>query len=158
MGRVIACFLTVMLAFTSLLLTDAGQHSNGFSIIGVVLGVVTGAADGFTVWGADGGRVVRRCLLSGPHETRVLEVVGRGNVPGSGVGAVALNVTAVLPSTASFLTVFPQGVSRPLASNLNFSVGQTVPNMVIVPRRRQRARSPSTTTPAAVDVDRRVLG
>jgi M6 family metalloprotease-like protein len=62
-----------------------------------------------------------------------LTVVGRGGVPASGVGAVALNVTVTNPTNSSFLTVWPTGAERPLASNLNFVGGQTIPNMVIVP-------------------------
>ena len=60
-------------------------------------------------------------------------MLGRGGVPGSGVGAVALNVTAINPSAAGFVTVFPAGASRPNASNLNLDVGRTLPNTVIVP-------------------------
>jgi hypothetical protein len=53
-------------------------------------------------------------------------------VPASGVTAVVLNVTATEPTAASFLTVFPGDVSRPVASNLNVVPGQTAPNLVIV--------------------------
>ncbi|MCU1367889.1 MAG: hypothetical protein JWN39_3528, partial [Ilumatobacteraceae bacterium] len=60
-------------------------------------------------------------------------VVGRGGVPASGVGAVALNVTVTNPTVAGFLTVYPAGTKAPTASNLNFVPGQTIPNMVIVP-------------------------
>ena len=69
----------------------------------------------------------------GQGSTTNLTVVGRGGVPATGVGAVALNVTATNPTSNSYLTVWPTGSAQPLASNLNFSVGQTVPNMVIVP-------------------------
>ena len=62
-----------------------------------------------------------------------LPVAGRGGVPASGVGSVALNVTVTRPTAASFVTVWPSGQARPNASNLNFTPGQTVPNMVIVP-------------------------
>jgi len=62
-----------------------------------------------------------------------LPVLGRGGVPASGVGSVALNVTVARPSEAGFVTVWPAGQPRPNASNLNFTPGQTVPNMVIVP-------------------------
>ncbi|MDQ1412186.1 MAG: hypothetical protein QOE07_774 [Acidimicrobiaceae bacterium] len=58
-------------------------------------------------------------------------VTGRGGVPAGGVGAVVLNVTAVDPTAASFLTVWPTGEARPNASNLNFPAGQTIPNLVI---------------------------
>jgi hypothetical protein len=52
--------------------------------------------------------------------------------------AVAVNVTVTEPDTAGFLTVVPGGASftdskgQPLASNLNFAAGQTVPNLVVV--------------------------
>ncbi len=64
---------------------------------------------------------------------RSLRVVGRGtSVPADGIGAVALNVTAIGPSASSYVTVWPTGATRPNASNLNFTAGQTIPNMVIV--------------------------
>jgi hypothetical protein len=69
----------------------------------------------------------------GPGGTSNLTVVNRGGVPATGVGAVALNVTATNPTSNSYLTVWPTGKDQPLASNLNFGVGRTVPNMVIVP-------------------------
>jgi hypothetical protein len=68
-------------------------------------------------------------LAAGVESTMV--VVGRGGVPLTGVGAVALNVTVTEPSTASYLTVWPTGSPQPLASNLNFTAGQTVANSVI---------------------------
>jgi hypothetical protein len=61
-------------------------------------------------------------------------VTGIGGVPpqSSGVTAVVLNVPVTEPSDSSYLTVYPTGVPRPLASNLNFGSGQTVPNLVVV--------------------------
>ncbi|MEZ5142560.1 MAG: hypothetical protein R2726_08610 [Acidimicrobiales bacterium] len=82
--------------------------------------------DGVTVDGAAqaGGAI-------GAGQVRNLPVLGRGGVPASGVAAVVLNVTVTGPSAPSHLTVFPAGESPPNASNLNFSAGQTVPNLVI---------------------------
>lgn len=61
-----------------------------------------------------------------------LQVSGRGGVPDAAqVAAVVLNVTAVEPTAAGFVTVWPGG-GRPDVSNLNFTPGQTVPNLVIV--------------------------
>ena len=57
-------------------------------------------------------------------------------VPGlpAGTTAVALNVTAIDPTTASFLTVYPGDQSRPnVGSNLNYVAGQTITNLVLVP-------------------------
>jgi hypothetical protein len=59
-------------------------------------------------------------------------VAGMANVPSAGAGAVVLNVTATNPTSASFLTVYPTGPAQPVASNLNFVAGQTMPNRVIV--------------------------
>jgi hypothetical protein len=68
----------------------------------------------------------------GQGSTLELNVRGVGGVPGSGVTAVVMNVTVTEPTGPSFLTVFPKGVSRPTASNLNYVGGQTVPNLVVV--------------------------
>jgi len=68
----------------------------------------------------------------GPGGTIELKVTDAGGVPAAGGTAVALNVTATNVSGAeSFLTVWPSGASRPVASNLNFIQGQTVPNLVL---------------------------
>ena len=61
-----------------------------------------------------------------------LTVIGVGGVPASAVDAVALNVTATNGTALdSYLTVYPTGADRPLASNLNFNAGKTVPNLVM---------------------------
>ena len=58
-------------------------------------------------------------------------MVGRGGVPATGVGAVVLNLTAVNQTSNTFLTVWPTGSLRPLASNLNPNPGIIQPNLVI---------------------------
>jgi hypothetical protein len=68
----------------------------------------------------------------GADQTLNLQTTGAGGVPPSGVSAVVLNVTVTNASAPSYLTIFPSGASPPLASNLNFVAGQTVPNRVIV--------------------------
>ncbi len=60
-----------------------------------------------------------------------LIVAGVGGVPPAGVSSVVLNVTATEPSTAGYVTVWPTGSPRPLASNLNVMRGDTVPNLVV---------------------------
>jgi hypothetical protein len=61
-----------------------------------------------------------------------LQVTGRGGVPATGVSAVVLNVTVTEPMLGGFLTAWPTGEARPLASNLNFEPYRTVPNLVTV--------------------------
>ena len=63
-----------------------------------------------------------------------VQVTGRGGVPTTAVTGVVLNTTVTGAAAAGFLTVFPGGPGGvPLASNLNYRAGQTVPNLVMVP-------------------------
>ncbi|MEU6309922.1 hypothetical protein [Streptomyces sp. NPDC047014] len=73
-------------------------------------------------WGPVGGRT-----------SFDVQVAGQGAIPGSGVTAVALNVTVTAPRGAGHLTVYPSGQQAPDTSNVNFTAGQTIANSVIVP-------------------------
>ncbi len=66
----------------------------------------------------------------GRHSSISLRVAGRGGVPATAT-AVVLNVTAVAATMAGYVTVYPDGVKRPLAANLNVDAGDTVPNLVV---------------------------
>ena len=66
----------------------------------------------------------------GGNTSRV-QVAGRGGVPADATTAV-LNVTAADAVDSGFLTVYPCDQSRPLASNVNYQAGSTVPNAVLV--------------------------
>jgi hypothetical protein len=68
----------------------------------------------------------------GPQGTITVQVTGQGTVPSTGVSAVILNVTVTDTTAPSFLTIYPAGVPRPLASNLNWVAGNTAPNLVEV--------------------------
>lgn len=68
----------------------------------------------------------------GPGATVRVPIAGRGGVPGAGVSAVAMNVAVTEPTGAGFLTLYPAAGPRPLAANLNFTPGKTVPNVVVV--------------------------
>lgn len=67
----------------------------------------------------------------GPGETRDLVVRGGGTPVPQTARAVVLNVTATQPDVGGYVTVFPSGTPRPLASNLNFGPGKTIPNLVV---------------------------
>jgi PKD domain len=56
-----------------------------------------------------------------------------GQLPSTGITAVALNVTVTNPKGTGFLTAYPEGESLPNASNVNYKTGQTIANSVIVP-------------------------
>lgn len=70
---------------------------------------------------------LRGCL----NGTRTLQVPSPSVIP-SGALAIQLNVTVVEPSGSGFLTIYPGGTSRPLASSLNYVAGQIVANSVTV--------------------------
>ena len=59
-----------------------------------------------------------------------LQVSGQGGVPATGAKAVTLNVAVTNTTATSYLTVYPTGVVRPLAANLNWNAGDTVSNRV----------------------------
>jgi subtilase family serine protease len=64
--------------------------------------------------------------------------VGGVSIP-TGITGVAVNVTVTNPTANGFLTVYPNQTSAggtvtvPNTSNVNYAIGETVPNMVIVP-------------------------
>ena len=57
---------------------------------------------------------------------------GPSGVPATGVSAIVINTTVTEPTAGSYLTIYPSSETRPLTSNLNFGVGQTIPNLVTV--------------------------
>ncbi len=62
---------------------------------------------------------------------RDLKIAGLFGVPADAT-AVVLNVTAVAPTAAGSLTVYPKGTSKPATKNLDFAIGATVSNVVTV--------------------------
>jgi hypothetical protein len=69
----------------------------------------------------------------GAGQSLGVQVAGAGGVPIGHVSAVVLNVTVTGATASSYLTAWPSGSPRPVASNLNWSAGQTVANLVVVP-------------------------
>jgi hypothetical protein len=68
-----------------------------------------------------------------PNSTMAVSVAGA--LPAmSGATAVVVNVTATTTTAdGGYLTVWPDGVSRPLASDLNWAAGQEIADRVITP-------------------------
>jgi hypothetical protein len=66
----------------------------------------------------------------------LIKVAGQGSVPGvtSGTTAVAViaNLTAIAPTSATYLTMYPANVTHPLASDINLSAGEVLPNLTVV--------------------------
>jgi hypothetical protein len=66
----------------------------------------------------------------------LITVAGQGGIPtvasGTPVVAVIANLTAIAPTSATFLVTYPANVSRPNASDINLSTGEVLPNLVVV--------------------------
>ena len=135
-GEVIANLVTVRLS-------DEGQvgiynNSGNTHVAADVVGYY-GPATGGSAYSAvnpdrildtrEGNGGAREAL--GPGESRSLQVTGRGGVPANAT-AVAFNLTAISPTASGFLTAYPSGTQRPVASNINFVRGDTIANLVIV--------------------------
>ena len=60
-------------------------------------------------------------------EVTQVQVGGRAGVPATAAAAV-VNVTAINPAGAGYITVFPCGASQPEASTLNYGPGDVVAN------------------------------
>lgn len=66
--------------------------------------------------------------------TTQLELAGRAPLPETGFASVVMNVTSVNSDAAGYITVWPAGVVRPPASNINPErKGQVIPNLVTSP-------------------------
>ncbi len=69
--------------------------------------------------------------------SRVLDTRSGGRVTQAqvqlprGIAGSALNVTVTSPSSSGYVTVWPCDSARPNSSNLNFTAGETVPNLVL---------------------------
>ena len=62
-----------------------------------------------------------------------LSVLGRGGVPRTGVSAVVVTLTVTAPAAAGYVTAYPDGIPRPVASNVLFAKTRTVADLAVVP-------------------------
>ncbi len=68
--------------------------------------------------------------LAAGTETPV-QVTGRAGIPGDAAAAI-LNITGIQGSSLGFLTAYPCGAARPVASNLNYDRGINIANSAII--------------------------
>ncbi|MFN2562200.1 MAG: carboxypeptidase regulatory-like domain-containing protein [Jatrophihabitans sp.] len=69
--------------------------------------------------------------LAGRH-SRNVALTGSAFLPG-GAQALVLNVSVTAVAAPGYLTVYPSGDSRPVASSLNFAAARNVTGLVVVP-------------------------
>ena len=61
-----------------------------------------------------------------------VSVTGFGPVPSRDVSAVLLSVTAVMPKSSGFISIWPSGVGRTTTSALNFTTGTNISTTTLV--------------------------
>ena len=111
---------------THLIVDVSGWFAPGsYAPLGAPARLYDSRAERPTVDGQQAGEGVRPA----ESETRV-RVAGRGGLDVA-PSSVVLNVTATETQGPGFATVYPCGVARPNASNLNYQPNQTVPNLVV---------------------------
>jgi hypothetical protein len=116
------------LGFVNLLADVQGWYTSTGTTTGATYFPLSPARDLDTRNGVGTGGTIGRMDAG---QTIDLTVAGVNGVPATGVAAVVLNVTAVdYEGPESFMTVYPAGGQRPLASNLNYWYGMTIPNLV----------------------------
>ncbi|MDQ0305648.1 hypothetical protein J2S46_000204 [Kitasatospora herbaricolor] len=67
-----------------------------------------------------------------PYATARVKIAGNGDIP-AGVTSVALNITATNTAVDGHVIAYASGSKQPTTSNVNFTAGQTVPTLAIVP-------------------------
>ena len=70
----------------------------------------------------------------------------------SGITAAAFNVTVTNPTRAGFITAYPDGVTLPTASNVNYGPGQTTANETVVQVGDDRYVDFTNTSTGSVDL------
>jgi uncharacterized protein (DUF1501 family) len=111
--------------------------SGDLELIGDVVGYFSSATDGSRLAPIRPSRLLDTRTGNGAPQARVgpgsevvLQVTGRSGVP-AGVTAVTLNITAVRPTQQTFVTVYPDGEERPIASSLNPDPDAVSANLVM---------------------------
>ena len=76
----------------------------------------------------DAGNATERLRSSA---TRRVKVIGRNDIPATGVAAVAVNLTVDEPTNDGYATLWPDGQTQPCSSLINFESRQTVASSAI---------------------------
>ena len=93
----------------------------------------------------------------GPSATRSITAAITGSgVPGTGVSAVVVNLTAIAPSVSTVLTVYPSSGAQPSTSNITPAAGKVIANLVEValsPGGQFNIFNAAGTTNVAIDIE-----
>lgn len=125
--------LSVALRFTIKCTEDSATSAEGFAYVNQNLGPLGNPAVGeFQSMAPVRLLDTRETTKMGPDSTRDVDITGNSSGVPPTAQAVVLNVTAVNPDTATFLSAYPTGSTRPNVSNLNPRATDTVANLATV--------------------------
>jgi hypothetical protein len=82
------------------------------------------------------GTVIKPPFVQAAHAPATTAAATPASAPAtaSGIISAALyNVTVVAPASAGYLENYPYGVAAPDTSNISFSAGQVIPNLILAP-------------------------
>jgi hypothetical protein len=106
--------------------TDGSVSTSGSTFVGLTPSRILDTRDGTGGLGSS----------LWPGRPVAVQVAGRGGMPAMTAStppkAVVINVTITGATAGSYVTVWPDGAAQPLASDLNWVAGQTIPNLVVV--------------------------
>jgi hypothetical protein len=123
----------VALRFTIQCSEDTATSAEGFAYVNQNLGPLgTPAVGEFQSMAPVRLLDTRETTKMGPDSTRDVDITGNSSGVPPTAQAVVLNVTAVNPDTATFLSAYPTGSTRPNVSNLNPRATDTVANLATV--------------------------
>jgi len=138
--------------------TDIVVDANGWysDSTGVPVGGVYTSLEPTRIVDTRAGSQIGTLTRLNPNQTVSAQVAGTAGIPPMSSSipptAVILNVTAVGPSAGGWFTVFAAGTSPPMASDLNWAAGQTVPNLVVVRLGSSGGISVTNSSPGSVDL------
>ncbi len=113
-------------------LTDAGGNQKAVTTTFSTLGTYFTPVTPKRILDTRNGTGVSVAAPIAPGSQALLKIAGVDGLPQSGVTAVALNVTVTEATKLGLITAFPDGLSLPEVSNVDFHAGQNVANTVIV--------------------------
>jgi hypothetical protein len=113
---------------------DIFNNAGSTDVIGDVVGYFTTGTTGQKYHSIAFARMIDTRQTTGAVPAGTIVRVAQGNTVIALNPTLITNITAVPAATSlGYLTAYPDGTTRPTASNINFPAGQTVPGLSLTP-------------------------
>jgi alpha-tubulin suppressor-like RCC1 family protein len=111
---------------------DLAEYASSVDLVADLAGYYSADSTGSGYAPISPTRVIDTRAGSGPVGSGGTLTVDLSSYVPAGTNAVTFNLTATNVTAATYVTAYPDGESRPLASNLNLAAGDTRPGLVTV--------------------------